>query len=363
MLNITATELPRFMACNGSRLLGGAMPPNDDTEARNEGNAAHYMAMQVLQQKSTIEELIDRKAPNGVYMGSDMAEHVMTFIDGVKRSYFQPLENEVETTFSDNVNWKVNARSDVIGYADTSTLHIDDFKYGWRIVEPEMNWTLIAHAIGYCFHRKLLPAHIVFTVHQPRPYHPDGPTRSWRVNYQELMDLYHELNFALCNPSDTLNTSAHCAKCHALAICPAARAAELNAIDTSDVAFEDTIDNVTLSQTLENLYRAEAMLKARKDAFEDLAKHRIKAGEVINNYSVEMTLSNSRWLPGIDASMMTILTGKELSKSKIASPAEAKRLGVNEAVIKALTERVPTGVKLVRGKADAKAKRLFNNEG
>ncbi len=359
MLRITADELPRFMACNGSRLMGGTLPPITDTTSRDEGIAAHYMAMQIISKKSTIEELADRKAPNGVYMTSDMAEFVSSFVQAIDRPYINPLMIEHETSFSDNKHWNIAGRVDAAGLT-FSSLHIDDLKYGWRIVEPEMNWTLISHAVGILTNNAWMkPDFITFTIHQPRPYHPDGPTRSWAVTYDRLMELSGQLGTTLSNPTDELRTSSHCAKCPALPSCPAARKAEMNAIDASETIYEDTISNELLSFNLDTLNRAEAMLKARKEAFEELASHRIKAGQVVDNYSVNTGLGNTKWNDGVDAGMLTALTGKELSKPKLVTPAEAKRLGVPDVIIKSLTHRPTTPPKLVRGNADKIAQRMF----
>lgn len=358
MLTITATELNRFMACNGNRLLGGILPPDTDTTSRDEGNAAHHMAMTVIRGQSTIEELVDRKAPNGVYMTDDMAEYVQLFLDGINRAYTSPLHCEVETSFSDHTNYNIPARADIVGVS-AYRLHIDDFKYGWRIVEPQRNWTLIAHAIGFCQQHDFQPQEIEFTVHQPRPYHADGPARSWVITYSELTELHRELHATLCNPSDVLRTSEHCAKCHALPSCPAARKAEMNAIDATDMAFDDAISNELLAFNLDTLERASAMIKARHEAFEELAKYRIKAGAVVDNYAVEPRLGNTAWNKGISVSTLRMLTGKELGKEKLVSPAEAKRLGVNETTIKALTNRPNIGIKLTRVNANKRAERIF----
>jgi hypothetical protein len=364
MLVVNADELPRFMACNGVRLMGGNLPPiNGDNTVRDEGTAAHYLATSVMCGRYAIEELIDRKAPNGVFITAEMAEHVIEYIDVIGGRPPDRLAHEVEidTSFSDNATFNVPARCDSLTRT-TDTLFIDDFKYGWRIVEPTMNWTLIAHAIGYLsrsVERHGTPYEVVFTIHQPRPYHPEGATRSWSIKYDELKLLWANLVTTLSNPANDLRTSEHCGKCRALTVCPAARKAEMNAIDVSEIAFEDTVDNNELAFNLDTLHRAQSMLKSAVDAYEELAKHRIKQGQIVENYGVESGIGNSRWKEGIDAATLRILTGKELSSPKLVTPAEAKRLGVPDAVVKSLTERPPTGPKLVRANANKRAERLL----
>jgi len=365
MITVTADELPRFMNCNGSRLLPATLPVAvTDTTARDEGIAAHYMAVAVFRNEFNIDELVDRKAPNGVYMTVEMSEHVQAYLDAIvhlDRGGIDHANVEVETSFGTD-QFRVNARADHIAECMTGTvLYIDDFKIGWGIVEPEQNWTLIAHAIGYCQSRQITPARIVLTIHQPRPYHPDGKSRSWEISYPELLALYQQIAATLTNPSDQVVTGPQCRKCHALATCPAARKASMNAIDASEVAFSDEIVNDVLSFELNTLRTAQTALENRLDALEELAKYRLKSGQVLDGYAVENQLSNTDWKPGITVDLMQALTGKNLAKPKLITPKQAIKAGVPEDVIKPLTERRTTGVKLVRIDANKKAQRIFGS--
>ena len=368
MLTVTADELPRLMACNGSRLLPASLPvAATDTTARDEGIAAHYMAVAVFNNEFTIDELVDRKAPNGVYMTVEMMEHVQTYLDAIvhiERGKFVS-DAEIDTSFG-NDNFRVNARADHVAITADATadqsLYIDDFKYGWGIVEPENNWTLIAHAIGYCLTRQITPARIVLTIHQPRPYHPEGKSRSCEITYLRLLEYYAQICATLTNPNDILNTGPQCGKCRALATCPAARKANMNAIDASERTYSDDLDNAALSFELTTLRTAQSALNNRLDALEEMAKFRLKSGQVIDNYGVETQLSNTDWKPGITVEMMQMLTGRNLAKPKLITPGQAIKSGISGDVIKPLTERRVTGVKLVRVDANKKAQKLFGNQ-
>lgn len=357
MLEIPANNLNRFMACNGSLFMPGLKQSITDTTIalRDEGNAAHYMAVAVFNGEFKVEELVDRKAPNGVYMSAEMADDVSDYLSSLDAG-----EMECDVSFG-NEHWRINSRTDHISFnLSTETLNVDDLKYGWSIVEPFENWTLIAYAIGYCVTRGIRPQKIRMTIHQPRPYHPEGKIRPWEISYFELFAYYEKLAKTLNEPKEELRTGGHCRKCHALTTCAAARKSEMNALDAIDeMAFNDNVSNELLSFELDTLYRAKAILKNRIEAFEELAQHRIAKGEVVENYSTEMRLANTRWKENINADMLRILTGKDLSNAKLVTPAEAKRRGVPENVIEGLTERPPIGVKLARVSADKKAKRIF----
>lgn len=356
MITITADELPRFMACNGSLNMPAAFPSTTtDTTARDEGIAAHHMANLVFSGQSTLDVLVDRKAPNGVYMISEMADHVGEYLSALDCG-----QTEVVTTFGRD-EWRVNGRADHIGYnASTDVLCVDDLKYGWRIVEPVMNWTLLAHAIGFCFANNIRPHLIKLRIHQPRPHHTDGKIRTWDITSTELLNYYAQLDASLSNPADELRTSvAQCGRCPALATCPAARHASMNAIDAAEMIFSDDIANPQLSFEIDILRIAQATLANRLSALEEMAMHRLKGGGVIENYASEAQYANTRWLPHIDAAMLYILTGKDLAKSATVTPAEAKRRGVPADVIKTLTERPMIGHKLTRVGANARAQRLL----
>lgn len=359
MIITDATNLPRLMNCNGSRLMAAVLPPDSDQTARDEGNAAHWMAQQVFNGAS-IDSLIDTKAFNGFTMTAEMAEHVASYVSALDCG-----EMECSTGGSSDA-WIVNGRADHIVYSRgiPDELTVDDFKYGWRIVEPDYNWTLIWHAIGYCVTRSIQPAVIVLRIHQPRPHHPSGKLREWRISYAQLMEFYAQINATLSNPSDMLTSGIEwCAKCHALPTCPAARKARYNAIDASAQAFNDDLPDDVLSHELDILRTADAVIKAQRDALEELVSYRIRNGAVVPNYGLETQYAHTRWKTGISAEALSVVTGRECGKPPAPiTPAEAKRRGVPESVIKSLTERPMTGTKLIRATADERARRLLNKD-
>jgi hypothetical protein len=352
----TADELPRIMQCNGSVVMPASFPAIDfDTSARDEGAAAHFMAAAVFRNEFSIEEIVDRKAPNGYYMSAEMAEYVAQYLMALDCG-----EVEVDTSFQLG-NVRINARADHIKYrAETATLTVDDLKYGFTPVEPEMHWTLIAHAFGYVFRTKqCAPEWYVFRIHQPRPYHRDGKTREWRVSARDMEALYKQLHDTLNNLRDELQTGPLCRKCPALATCPAARAASMNAIDCTGLPYSDDMANDALSYELDLLNQAQSTLKSRLEAMQNLALHRLKHGQIIDNYASETGYGNRAWKEGFNADILSTMTGKELRKPGVVTPAQAERLGVPEAVVQSLTYRPTTGVKLVRETASKRAQRLL----
>lgn len=358
MLSLTASQLPRFMACNGFNLIGGIDPFKEDKTVTEEGNAAHWLIEQVFKEGREAEEFIDRKAPNGIYITGDMVDHVFKYANDLKNN--KEVSIEVDTSYG-NENYQIRGRADSFWWEDT-TLVIADFKYGWRIVEPEENWTLISHAIGILSKARCNVGEISFKIYQPRPFHPEGTVREWKIDFIALKQLMNRLHHYLMNPADKCATSPECYKCPSISQCPAAQIATMNSIDVAYRAFDNEIDDDELSWMLDNIRRAQDVLKQSEDAYEDLALHRLKAGRIIKNYTAQSGLGKTKWLSGITADLIKALTGIDVSETSLISPAQAKILGVHEDIVKAYTTRPSTGFKLVRQDLNKKAEKLFGKK-
>ena len=357
MFETDATTLQRLMNCNGSRLMGGFIPPmNAANDLRDEGNAAHWLAQQCFGDFENSVDYENEKAPNGIYITSEMIEHVHEYLDIIHE---RPGRVEFPSSFAGE-NFRVNCRADHISTVN-ETLYVDDFKYGWRITEAKMNWTLIAHAIGYCTATGFQPKEIVFNIVQPRPRN----FKTWSINYDELVHLWHQVFNTLSNLTDELKTGSHCAKCHALATCPAAKIAGFNGVDASEKAHDEELTNDQISSELDSLNRAQKALNARLEALEELAKYKLINGEIIENYSVDRGLGNTTWKKGFNVEIIKALTGVDVTSGKMLTPNQAikkapteRKLTV-EMAVKALTYRPETGTKLKRMDANEKAKRIF----
>lgn len=360
MLTVTATNLPRLMACNGSRLMSSVeLDVERDDTVKREGDAAHWLAKEVHSGRFTVEELIDRRAPNGVYITLEMVEYLGDYLAFIS----QGGHVEIDTSFGTD-RWQVNGRADHALYDEnTRTLYIPDLKYGWGIYEPENNWTLIAHAIGWLtkYDTQFRVDRVVPMIFQPRPHHPNGRVRSVEISRAELDGFYYRLAETLRAPNDILHTGEQqCYKCPALTTCPAARKAGMNGVDASEAAFTDDLDNAALSFQLDHLARATKMLEQLHTAYSDLAEHRIKQGQIVAGYGLEIEQTNTVWIECATPELIQSLTGKDVSKKQIVTPNQAKKLGVHEDIVKAFTERRNKGVKLVRRDINAAAKKMFN---
>lgn len=330
---------------------------NIDDTVRNEGNAAHWLIEQVHKHHHSADELVDRKAFNGVFITEEMIEHTAPILDAIRGKG----EVECDTSYGDGQRYQINGRADWRDL-EGATLYIFDFKYGWSIVEPENNWTLISHALGFMFANPTVQIDtIVLRIYQPRPHHPAGKIREHVYTRAALLMKWEELYNALVNPNNLLNTSPECRNCLKMATCPAAAKAAMNAIDVSETAFVSNLDEKTLGFMLDQIDRALSMLEQNKKAYSELALHRLKTGKIIPGYGVEKELTNRQWKDGITPETVQMLVGMDISKKTLITPNQAAKKGVSEAAIESLCERREKGIKLAKIDANKAAKKMFGD--
>ena len=362
---VNATSLPRLMHCGGSLTLDREAPdklPSDDVI---EGNAAHRVVQEVFSKRVKPHAFIGQKVNNNYIVTDDMVEYLDPIISKVQARGLH-VYPEI------NTNWDilpdrfgVNGRADWFQFdAVTGTLYIDDLKYGWRLVQPENNWTLISHAIAFAIRNpSLIVNHVVFTIHQPRPFHPDGFSREWRVTGEELRSVYYKRIFNRFSTLDnTLTTGDHCYKCAGLAVCPAARQAGLNGVDISVSGYSENLSGEELGYEMIVLERAADIIKQRLDALESLALSRIKSGQPVAHWDTEPSIGKTTWIETATPETLEALTGVKMTEPKMITPAAAIRAGVPEETVKLWSHRPARGFKLVRSDLQKKAKKLLGTK-
>lgn len=344
MFIVDATHLGRAMNCSGSRFLDRpAFPDNSDTEVRDEGNAFHWLSQQIFNGQIQPENAVGIIAYNGVFITASMVKHAGDYINAL-----WPGEMEVGTTWG-GTSYQINGRADHIGFnSDTLELTVDDAKYGYGIVEPEENWTLISHAVGYVRNTGIQPSKITLTIHQPRAYHPLGTVRSHSFSWDALVGFQDYIDHILTNPTDQLQTGSHCYKCPSMSVCPAYRMAGLNAIDATAHAYNDNLTAEELVSELELLEHAFNVISNRKKAIDELALFRSTNGEVLPGRMIDRPKGQTRYKKNITPDMLAVLVGRDLSERKLPKVSALRDAGIAELVIDAITERPDGSARLVK---------------
>lgn len=369
LIDVQASHLHRIMGgCDGSMKLVRGRPNPPPSDSTREGLAAHVVFRHCLDglynPSSLIGHTVHIDADGSTFVITrEIIDNVLPSVEYIRKRGIPPVSTLTEYT----VNWsptngaKINGRADLIQCDNPgAVLYVDDLKFGYRLVEVERNWTLLSHAIGFMitsnsFHFQK----IVLTIHQPRPYHPDGYIRQWSIGQKELADIRDEIFNAFTTYRDQLKTGDHCYKCLAAAICPALRLATMNVLDVVSDGFDDSLTGEELAFELDMMTRAANLLKVRTKALDEHARAELSSNRTVGPYGMVATVGHSKWLPTVDAGTILALTGVDIEEKSLMTPAAAKRAGVPEEIVSSLTTRPTTGFKLDRVDLNKQAQRAF----
>lgn len=368
-MHVDATSLGRMIQCGGSRSMPRFILSNDVEQSDDirDGICVHWLSSEYLKGRITdLDEWIDRKSPNGVYITDVMVDHVRWFIDGVTKN----ATNDKRLVECDMQAWNadrsitIGCRPDVLTDDQAQygrRIRIHDLKYGYRLVEPEQNWTMIAHACAYIAD-KVIDHDTMFEFHiwQPRPFSPSGPHRLWIISAAHLMDLRNYLFTTLATTSDVLQTGPYCYRCPARSNCPAIRKASMALLDVVERAIPDNLSLDDMSLMMDALTVADHTLKEYKAALDERITDALKNGKVVRNYRLEPYDGKLDWIDGIDETVLRLLVkDKPVSKpAPLMTPTQLKKL-IPEQVLSQLTFRKPGGIRLRRKDMDQAAQAMF----
>lgn len=331
-----------------------------DTEDARAGTAAHWLATEALRGAIVdVSEYADRRAPNGHYIDAEIIDNVNFYIEALAK---RPPTREIEMPLSMvHGDVTVNCRPDFVAH-DKWGFWIDDFKNGWEIVEAQENWQLLAYAFNFLPRASGPDTLYHMTIHQPRPFHPLGRSRTWTINALTLHGYYQQFIAQLAR-TDILQTGPSCYRCAAVTNCPAHRKATMRALDIAERAIPDQLTPDDMSYLKDNLATARKMLENYDSALGERIGEAIRNGQAVRNYWLEPVEGSLTWNDGITAEVLRLLApGKVVEKAKPITPKQAMKF-IPEVIINTLASRSSGGLKLIRKDANQMAQQLFNRNG
>lgn len=313
---------------------------------------------------------IGKSASNDVVITDDMADHVSLILDYVNTNFPAPRGLEIEVQLQTRKGRAIKGRCDIAAFHQLPDhLTIPDLKYGWKIVNPENNTQLLIYAGGVI--AKIIaaghqpPKTIELIIMQPRPSHHRGPFRRWVIAYDELLQRLEKILDAADRTYDEPNTfvpGPWCGDCVVAPKCEALRNAGLRIIDqyvgktmSTDVAADQ------LGRELEIIRRCESILQDRKEAVEHVMGERIRKGEIFPHWSVQQTYSRDEWRDKQAAIGLGVLFGISIAKIAPFTPNQAIKAGIPETVVRKVSGKRPTGMKLINEDVTERAKRVFQH--
>lgn len=342
----------RWVFCRGCpQLLAELNNGNKSTIHTLEGEAAHWINEQVLTYDLPWQVVdstyCDTVAPNGVLITKEMINFCKVFIDLVRN-----------TPGSHNIEQRVDIPSihpDCFGTVDhdgydlqTATLYVDDFKYGWGIVDNW--WQHTCYASGLIDTLGLVP-HLITVVMrtiQPRPWHPIGPIREWRIKGDQLQPYIDQLHDAANDIFPELTSGEHCKNCRAILSCPANYRATLNAIDISDWPIDKERTNKGRELTI--LKHAKKTIENRLSAVESESEAELLAGGFIEGWAMGASKGGGKSTWNIDTEEIRKLGVDHdinLIKETPVTPIQAIKNGVPADIVKGHSKMPTQGVKLM----------------
>ena len=368
--------------CTGWVLMSQMYPELEETPEAKEGEASHEIAERMNNANTrgrvgypTKEEIVGAVASNGVVFTEEMYDAAEMFADDVAMvmrdlSVFGGphlgIEKRVEAKRIHELSY---GTTDAFIYGkNKGKLYIWDYKFGFEVVEAYENWQSINYAAGIIEELEINGLVDQYTtVHirivQPRAFHRDGPIREWVVKASDLRAhfniLHNNANEAL-GPNAKTRSGSHCKHCPARHACPAALTAGTRLYEVAAKPTPVELSPEALAVQYAIVQRARKQLEYLESGFEEQIKGLIRSGANVQGYHVEEGVGRERWAKPVDEVIaLGDMLGHNLRKGDAITPNQARKLGIDDAVIKAYSETPRTGLKIVPDNGN-KAKQIFS---
>lgn len=357
-MEIRCSQLARPMVCAGFAFLEVENTPAG--EPAKEGTACGEWLEGLLTDKP-----LGAVASNGVYFNEDMKFYTGLIAEDMKSRARTPILCETRIDWQTRSGIWIRGQYDAAFVDDRGYLCIEDLKYGWGIIEVKENWQLIGYAIGEVIRRGQSFTHISLKIHQPRPHHEDGPKREWLITYSQLLEYKEKIENRmqeLVNGRRDFQTSDKCKYCKGAAeACPAFNRLFYRALEVSTEFVQDSLTNEEISRQLDQIKRAEEVIKIKRDSLVELGVSRIKKGGIIPGYVQVQSFGHRAWKPGVSPEAIKAMTGKDVIEKSFMSPAKAEKLGIPKNFLATLTVIPTTGTKLEKKDSSDIGNKIFGN--
>lgn len=368
--------------CTGWVIMAQTYPEPVENCAAKEGTASHEIAERMNQANAkarvgypTKDEVVGSITSNGVVFTEEMYDAAEMFADDVamvmrETSVFGGphlgIERRIEAKRIHELSF---GTADAFLYArNQGRIYIWDYKFGFEVVEAYENWQSINYLAGIIEELEI-NGHVEqhTTVHvrivQPRAFHRDGPIREWVVKASDLRAHFNILQanaHKALGPDAEYKTGSHCKHCPGRHACPAALKAGLGLYEVAAQTVPVELSAEALAVQYSIVQRARKQLEYLESGFEEQIKELIRKGANVQGYCVEERVGRERWAkPVAEVIALGDMLGHNLRKGGAITPNQARKLGIDDAVIMAYSEKPKTGLKIVLDNGN-KAKQIFS---
>ena len=354
---LSPSSAARRVVCPGSRAME-AKYPREETDASREGTLAHAVAASVLLADGTsypdaTDEMWDGAVLYAETINSERAAQGLPILHVEERLDISTIH---PACFGTPDAW----------FAVGSTIYLYDYKFGHGAIEVFENWQLIEYAAGIIGELRWKDTYrVVFTIVQPRSYHPDGAVRVWSCKDTYLKPLFDKLRNAEEQATQDIaitRVSPECNYCAARHACPALQSASLRSTDLVFLGVPFNLNATQVGNELRWLHRAQEVLKARIAGLESEATAMIRRGDPLPHYTLESTQGRQCWTHDAETVVaIGELYGVDIRKPiDVKTPTQAIKAGLPRAVVSQYSERPNGALKLIP--TATLTKKVFSND-
>ncbi len=350
-----------WVKCTAWVKMNERFPELEESESSREGSAAHEIAAKMINSARTGNNdhnaslYVGSVAKNGVVITEEMFDSAKVYADSVAFEMtrtnvfggeFLGIEHRIDIP---TVHKKQFGTVDCFLFDEIrNELIIWDFKHGYLKVEAFENYQLINYAVGLLdilgINGQQDQETIVrMMVVQPRCYGAE-PVREWSVIASELRGYVNTLkmqgDIALSDQA-TCTTGPQCTYCPGRHACEPALQQGLSLYEITSKNLPDDANVGVMGLQLRLIKRALKQLGAIESGISEQLEYRIRHGEAVPFWKLGMKSSKRAWNMTDKQVIDTgVLMGVDLAKTTVITPTQAKKAGMNEETVNALSKNI-----------------------
>jgi hypothetical protein len=273
---------------------------------------------------------------HAVPITEEMAPAIQTYLDYIRSIGVLPggkrlLEHRVGL---EHIHEDISGTLD-FGRLLKDRLLIADAKFGFGVVEPDMNPQLLIYAAGLYADVKAIAdgvSEVELVIVQPNAPHADGHIRSWRISVSDLVRWSQEVlkpaAEATEKPNAPLTPGDHCQYCPARNQCPALQQQFFTAADDAEKAAEPAA--MTEAELAEWRAKFPALVQFMAVVTAEMFARTV-AGKTVPGWKLVRGRANRIWRDDAEPVLVKAF-GDEAWNKTLKSPAQAEKLPGGKAV-------------------------------
>ena len=362
-------------------------PDNEETEDAAEGTASHEVGQSLIEAMVVANCIPSLKvgdtASNGVEITQEIFDGGEMYADdvaeiarmkGVFNSEYLRVEQRVDCPIIHPKSW---GTPDCWLYDKAKkVLYIWDYKFGHLVVEAFENWQAINYYAGILDilleylgleQEEIDGLYVNIRIIQPRAQHRHGTVRNWTVMGVELRGYINRLaGYAgeVFGKDPRCISGTHCNNCSGMIQCETNQRAVTAAVDYIGGVTTNVLTSFEIGVELKFLDVALTLIKARHKALTAQALGFIEIGQSVVNFTTEISQGREVWMKPVDevVALGDLMRIDLRGKPAAVTPNQARKLGIDESVIKGYSGNRTKTTKLVPSDKSLAAQ-IFNRKG